>query len=274
MKKYSVFFLLVSILFFSCTEKSEQTYALIETRLGNMKILLNEKTVKHTENFITLAEKGFYDSLLFHRVIKDFMIQGGDPDSKFAKQGDFLGNGDIGYEIEPEFFEDLFHKKGVLAAAREPDISNPLKKSSGSQFYIVQGKKWTEKELDDIENKVITSKRSSRINNFIYSDMNLMKKVDSLQKNEYFTQLDSLYESIGKKIDDEFKNENKFKISADHRKVYKEVGGTPFLDQEYTIFGEVVEGLDVIDKIAELKVDSNDRPIDDLRMKISIIRKK
>lgn len=273
MQLFKIISILVFIFILSgCeTDKEKETYVNIETEFGNMKVLLYNQTPKHKENFITLTKKGFYDNLLFHRVVPEFMIQGGDPESLHGKPQQKLGNGDIGYKLEPEFNSDFFHKKGAVAAAREPDISNPLKKSSGSQFYIVQGKIWTDKELDLIEKKIRKNKRSIRIDNYIYSDMKLMKKADTLQATENFEELDKFYKEIGKIIDKEFKNEEKFIIPENHRKIYRKTGGTPFLDGEYTVFGEVTEGLEIIDSIANQKCDINDRPVKDIKMTIKTI---
>jgi len=197
----------------SCTHKD--TYVLIKTDYGNMKVRLYNNTPKHRDNFLKLTKEGFYDSLLFHRVIQNFMIQGGDPDSKHAKAGDLLGEGDVGYYIDNEFDPDLVHKKGVIAAARD---NNPEKASSGCQFYIVQGQKFTDSQLDQLEEQ--------------YHD----------------------------------------KLPESHRQIYKTIGGTPHLYfLKFTVFGEVVEGLETIDKIAEAQTDENDRPLQDIRMEIKIV---
>ncbi len=185
----------------------------IGTPSGDMTVLLSEKTPLHRENFIRLAQEGFYNGLLFHRVIEGFMIQGGDPESKNAPAGAALGNGSHGPRIPAEFNPGLYHKKGALAAARD---NNPKKESSGCQFYIVQGKKWKEDELGkQIE-------RASR-------------KPAEEQKNTYLT-----------------------------------LGGTPHLDGNYTVFGEVIDGLDVIDKIASVETDNRDRPVQDVPMKVEV----
>ena len=187
----------------------------IITPYGRMIVRLYDETPKHRDNFIRLVKQHFYDSLLFHRVIKNFMIQGGDPTSKHAGTGDTtLGEGDVGYSIPAEINSKLFHKRGVLAAARD---DNPGKVSSGCQFYIVQGKKFTDSTLDVVEKKRL-----------------------------------------------------KHKIPADQREVYKTIGGTPHLDQGYTVYGEVTRGLDVIDKIANQPTDKQDRPLKDIRMKIRL----
>ncbi len=191
----------------------------IITDSGIIVIRLYDKTPKHRDNFLKLIKEHFYDSLLFHRVISTFMIQGGDPGSKYAQQGTFLGDGDVGYTIPAEFDTALFHKRGALAAARQSDEINPARESSGCQFYIVQGKKYTPEELSIME--------------------------QHLKRN----------------------------FSAAAKEAYTTIGGTPFLDMNYTVFGEVEKGLEVIDKIAAAAKDPSDRPLKDIRMKISIIGK-
>lgn len=187
------------------------------TDSGTIVIRLYDKTPLHRDNFIKLVQQHYYDSLLFHRVIQHFMIQGGDPDSKYAKTGQQLGNGGPAYTIPAEFDSGLFHKKGVIAAAREGDFQNPTKASSGSQFYIVQGKVFSDSEL-----------------NLIEGQRNII-------------------------------------IPPSHRQMYKTIGGTPHLDMNYTVFGEVEQGLEVIDKIASVTKDGADRPLTDVRMKIEIL---
>ncbi len=187
----------------------------IITDSGVIIVKLYNKTPKHRDNFLKLVKDHFYDSLSFHRVIDGFMIQGGDPNSKTAAAGEMLGNGDVGYTIPAEFDTSLYHKKGALAAAR---TNNPEKASSGCQFYLVQGKKYTDEELN-------------------------MMEMQSGQK-----------------------------ISPNKRIVYKKSGGTPFLDMNYTVFGEVIKGWEVIDKIARVPKDGNNRPLADIRMKMEVIK--
>jgi peptidyl-prolyl cis-trans isomerase B (cyclophilin B) len=202
-----------SILFltYSCNN-DPYTYAEVETNHGTFKVMLYNSTPKHKENFIKLAKEGFYDDLLFHRVIKDFMVQGGDPESKGADPNKRLGGGGPGYQIDAEIGAP--HLRGALAAARN---NNPEKKSSGSQFYVVHGKKWTDQELDRLE------------------------------------------------------QQKGIKYNETQRKLYKEQGGSAFLDNDYTVFGEVVEGMDVIDKIANVPTASGDRPLEDVWMKVRIV---
>lgn len=190
----------------------------IETKFGTMLVELSDATPQHRDNFIKLAEQGFFDGLLFHRVINGFMIQGGDPNSKNAKEGEALGMGGPGYTIPAEFVDSLVHLKGALAAARQGDQVNPQKKSSGSQFYIVQGQTVTRAMLDQMEGR------------------------------------------------------KGFRYSQAQRDAYAAVGGTPMLDRDYTVFGRVIEGLEVLDSIAQVQTDMRDRPREDVQMKITVIK--
>jgi cyclophilin family peptidyl-prolyl cis-trans isomerase len=187
----------------------------ISTEYGIMKVKLYNETPKHRDNFIKLASEGFYNDLLFHRVIKGFMIQGGDPQSKNATPEKMLGSGDVGYKVPAEINDNLYHKKGALCAARD---GNPEKASSGCQFYIVQGKTYTDEELNAFETRAGV-------------------KYTEKQRNDY-----------------------------------KTIGGTPHLDKNYTVYGEVIEGMDVIDKIAAVKTKPGDRPEKDVKMTVKVIK--
>ena len=204
------------------TKKDRKRDVLLQTNYGDITIRLSDSTPLHRDNFLKLTKTHFYDSVLFHRVIKNFMIQGGDPDSKNAAAGKPLGNGGPAYRIPAEFRQTLFHRKGVIAAARD---NNPEKASSGSQFYITQGRIFTDAGLDSVETYRL-----------------------------------------------------KRKIPANHREVYKTAGGVPHLDQNYTVFGEVVKGLDVVDKIADVKTSKGadkDRPIENVTIiKAKLIKRK
>jgi len=215
MKKLILPTLLFLMALSACNNKDKSTYALIETDHGNIKVVLYDDTPLHKENFIKLANEGFYDGLLFHRIIKGFMMQGGDPDSREAVPNKPYGSGGPGYQIPAEFGH--LHYKGALAAARN---GNPQKKSSGSQFYIVHGSPQQDAGLDNMQ-------RNKKI---VYNEAQRAK--------------------------------------------YLEVGGTPGLDMDYTVFGAVVEGLEVVDKICSLPKDRSigDRPIEDVKMKISIVK--
>lgn len=274
--KYTGLSIIVTLLLlfsFSCKDKQDKisgnnTYVLIETELGNMKFVLYDNTPKHKENFIKLVKEGFYNDLLFHRVIKDFMIQGGDPDSKSAGKEQMLGNGGPGYTIAAEINSENFHKKGVLSAARLSDQVNPEKASSGSQFYIVQGKIYNDSELDALEKHFNRKKRQTYYNEYFAQNPATLTELEKLQVRDKQKEIDSILAIIDKKYD--FKE---YKIPAKIREIYKQTGGTPFLDNEYTVFGEIVEGMEVIDKIANLKTDTNNRPEKNIKMRIKIIEK-
>jgi cyclophilin family peptidyl-prolyl cis-trans isomerase len=217
MKK--LFTLLILLTALTAFAKKPNQYVRISTAYGECIIRLYNETPQHRDNFIKLAKRGFYNGTLFHRVIQNFMIQGGDPDSKTAKPGVELGNGDVGYTIPAEFRDSIFHKRGVLAAARD-DI--PSKASSGCQFYIVEGKRFTDEELD--------------------------KLIQGRMKGQ--------------------------KIPQSQREYYKSVGGVPHLDQNYTVYGEVVTGLDMVDRIAAVKKDERNRPLVDVPMTVTLLKKR
>ena len=229
------FFIIATSLIFGITaiaqdsivrKKDRKKDVLLQTSYGEIIVRLSDSTPLHRDNFLKLVKKGYYDSTLFHRVIQNFMIQSGDPNSKNAPAGQPLGNGGPGYTIPSEFRVSLFHKKGVIAAARMGDNLNPQKASSGSQFYIVHGKIFTDAGLDSVET----------------------------------------YRLAGKKL------------PVEHRLVYKTIGGSPHLDQNYTVFGEVIKGLDVVDKIAAVqtsKGQDRDRPLEDVKIiKAKLVKRK
>jgi len=234
MKYWVVAFLSSLIVFSASAQKKDSTIkkkdrkrdVLIQTTMGDIVIRLSDSTPLHRDNFLKLVKVGYYDSALFHRVIKDFMIQGGDPNSKRAVAGKPLGDGGPGYTVPAEFRKTLFHKKGVIAAARSGDNVNPTKASNGSQFYITQGKVFSDAGLDSVERFRLNGR----------------------------------------------------KIPAEQREVYKTIGGTPHLDQGYTVYGEVVKGLEVVDKIAVVqtsKAQDRDRPLQDVRIiKVKLIKRK
>lgn len=266
MKKIFVLFVSISILFASCefssNKKDKDQLYVIETAYGDMKFKLYDATPLHKANFEKLIEQGYFNDLLFHRVINGFMIQGGDPDSKNAEAGVMLGEGGPGYTIPAEFVDSIFHKKGVIAAAREGDKTNPKMRSAGSQFYIVQGKVMTDEDIEKVESRINASRLTKLVDKYIEE-----------AKNEAYNTGGTIdYQVIlpeaRKKAEDEFNKEGKYVIPADKRKVYQTIGGTPHLDNAYTVFGEVVEGIDVIDKIAAVQTDKHDRPIKDVKMKI------
>ncbi len=218
-------YLISLVLIVSCTSTKKTAIKVvqpvkvkIETDSGSIIVRLYDQTPLHRDNFLKLIKEDFYDGLLFHRVVENFMIQGGDPKSKNATPGIPLGEGGLKYKIPAEFDSSLFHKKGALAMAREGDNVNPEKESSSTQFYLVEGKILTDEELDQMEERF------------------------------------------------------KISIPENHREVYRTIGGTPFLDTKYTVFGEVESGIEVIDKISHMPKDSRNRPLTDIKMNISIIK--
>jgi cyclophilin family peptidyl-prolyl cis-trans isomerase len=213
------FTLMLCLCFISAfSAKPKNQYVKIKTAQGECIVKLYNETPQHRDNFLKLTKKGIYNGTLFHRVIKDFMIQGGDPDSKTAAKGALLGEGTVGYTVPAEFRDSLFHKKGVLAGARD---NNPEKASSGSQFYLVQGKTFTDEQLDGLE-----------------------------------------------------KSRLKHKIPQSQREIYKTLGGTPHLDRNYTVYGEIVKGIELVDKIAAAETDDNNRPLADVKMDITILKRR
>ena len=250
------------------------TFVLLSTEYGNIKIKLYNETPRHKNNFLKLVKSGFYDSLLFHRVISSFMIQGGDPESKNAKPGAQLGEGDLGYTVPAEFNENLFHKKGTLCAAREGDEVNPTKASSACQFYLVQGKKFQDNDLKKVEyriNKILIQKiRTEILSN--PENENLKIKLEKFTQEKKEDSVKVIEKVLNDKVNILYEKTPHYTFSKEQVETYKTLGGTPHLDGSYTVFGEVTEGLEVIDKIAELETDEANRPRKDVRMKISLIK--
>lgn len=248
-----------------------QINVLINTSYGDIKIRLYNETPLHRDNFVKLVNDHYFDSLLFHRVIEGFMIQGGDPDSRHAPSGTFLGEGGPSYTIPAEFNPRLFHKKGVLAAAREGDLENPSQASSASQFYIVQGRVFTDSLLTVQAMRITRSKLFNRIINQP-ENAELLVKYKQYVKKELTDSVKYVNDLIKKKVDAELPSAAPYQFSKEQIEIYTTLGGAPHLDNSYTIFGEVYEGLEVVDKVAAQKVDKNARPMEDIRiLKISII---
>jgi cyclophilin family peptidyl-prolyl cis-trans isomerase len=241
---------------------------LISTNYGDIKIELFNETPLHRDNFIKLAKESYFDGTLFHRVINNFMIQGGDPNSKGAEAGKRLGNGGPGYEIPAEFNPRFYHKKGALAAARQGDQVNPEKKSSGSQFYIVEGKIFTPGQLDTLEINMNNGLRQSITRKYLMEAQDELNKLK--QKNDE-AGFNKRMAEIRAKGDADYLTVKKIKFSANMIKDYTTIGGYPSLDGAYTVFGQVIEGLDVVDKIAKVQTDKNDRPVKDVVMKVKVI---
>jgi peptidylprolyl isomerase len=264
-----------SIIFaFSIAPQENNSFVIINTIYGDMKVKLYNETPLHKANFIKLVSENFFDDLLFHRVIKNFMIQGGDPDSKNAKPEAELGNGGPGYNIPAEFVPGIYHKKGVLAAAREADQINPKKESSGSQFYIVQGKIYSNQELDMVEIKINQNIKNQILGKIIMAPERevLRLKLDSIKKSGSQEAMMKFIKDLDPVAEKELEKQGRYKFTPEQRKIYTTIGGTPHLDGNYTVFGEVVEGLNVIDSIAAVKTGKNDRPLVDVKMKIRLVK--
>jgi peptidylprolyl isomerase len=264
--KTNSFLLLIIILIcgmVSCQSgQKKETMLKIETSVGDITIKLYDETPKHRDNFIQLTKKGVYDGTLFHRVIKDFMIQGGDPQSVNAPKDKQLGGGDVGYRVPSEFvYPQYFHKRGSLAAARTGDNTNPKKESSGCQFYIVTGRVYSEAELLDMKQQKNLSIAFNALK---------QKHAKNIQRMQHEGNQKGLQYLQGQMIEEAQKTaaENSdFRFTPEQILAYTTVGGTPFLDNEYTVYGEVTEGMDVVDKIQQMETGVADRPEEDVIIK-------
>ena len=245
-------------------DMDKETLVKIETTAGDIKVKLYNETPKHRDNFIKLVKDGMYEGTLFHRVIKDFMIQAGDPDSKNAPKGKMLGAGDVGYTIPAEFvYPKFFHKKGALSAARQGDNVNPKKESSGCQFYIVTGKVYNDSTLLSMESQMNENKINVIFNTLAQKHM---KEIYKMRKANDEDGLYDLQEKLFAEAQEIAAKQPEFHFTPEQIEAYTTVGGTPHLDGEYTVFGEVVEGLDVVDKIQQVKTDRSDRPEEDVKI--------
>lgn len=242
----------------------------IKTTAGDITIRLYGDTPKHRDNFVKLVNEGFYNGTLFHRVINEFMVQAGDPDSKDAPAGKMLGSGDLGYTIEAEFdYPNHFHKRGALAAARTGDNVNPEKRSSGSQFYIVTGKTYNDSTLNQMERQLQMAQKQGIFNQLAQERADEIKQMRLNRDQQGLMQLQEQLLAITERK----AAENPATIPANVRETYKEVGGTPHLDGNYTVFGEVVKGMDVVDAIQKAETDRNDRPKEDIKIiSMSIVK--
>jgi len=267
MKRISILVTLILFLMVSgCAQKKDYVVT-IKTRYGNMVAILYDETPLHKANFIKLAKEHYYDSTLFHRVIEGFMIQGGDPDSKKAAPGQRLGQGGPGYTVNAEFNPKFFHEKGALSAARLSNAQNPSKASSGSQFYVVQGTKMTEGELKtDFEkmNNVLGQFFSNPNNRGAYDSLGAAFQAQDMKL------LQTLMVQLRPRVEKELNVNLNKEISPERLRVYTTVGGTPNLDGEYTVFGKIIQGLDVLDKIAAVTKDQENRPTEDIRMTVTV----
>ncbi len=253
------------------TDPKKDYLITIKTKFGDMQAVLYDETISHKKNFVKLATLGFYDSTAFHRVMQEFMIQGGDPNSKGDNESTF-GTGGPGYTIPAEFNQKYIHKKGALSAARTGGPQNPNRESSGSQFYIVQGKKVSDQELKQME-----MSRKMPINQAVGTLLQKpenakdLKKAISAQQQGNQKTLDSILKIYTPEAEKLIAS-MAVSYTAEQQKIYKEIGGTPFLDMDYTVYGEVVKGLDILDKIASVKVggSQNSLPLEKVVMDVNI----
>ena len=246
-----------------------ETLVCLETTMGNITVKLYNETPKHRDNFIKLTKEGVYDSTLFHRVIKNFMIQAGDPESKNATDTTLLGNGDVGYTIPAEFNSKFFHKKGVLAAARQGDEVNPNRESSGCQFYIVTGRKFSEAQMITMENQMNDARLDAVFDSLARKHM---KEIYKMRKANDEAGLLALQDQLEEQARAQVADQPALKYTKEQIQAYTTVGGAPHLDGAYTVFGEVVDGMDVVEKIENTGTNRADRPKVDIRiLKASVV---
>lgn len=241
--------------------------AKIQTTMGDIIVRLYDETPLHRDNFIKLAKEGFYDGTLFHRVIKDFMIQGGDPDSKGAPAGKQLGTGGPGYTIEAEIKPGLWHKRGALAAARLGDEMNPERRSSGSQFYIVWGQTYNEGQLNQLARQMLMQQTQMAFNRLA---MQHHDEIMQMRRDRDRAGLQELQEKLAAEAEAQAKAAGNG-LTEEQRQTYSTIGGTPHLDGQYTVFGEVEAGLDVVERIQQTATAGGDRPKEDIEMSVTLI---
>lgn len=254
-------------------QKMENPIVTFETNYGVIKVKLYNETPLHRDNFIKLAEEHYFDSLLFHRVIENFMIQAGDPNSKGAAPGVMLGTGGPGYTIPAEFNPNLIHKKGALAAARLGGPQNPKKESSGSQFYIVVGQKVPMEQLDAMAAQKSEQAKGEYIQTQLYKPENkdVLNELITLQKAGDRENFMIKWNAFEEKYADSLKTIPTYNYTENQKNIYQTLGGTPHLDMDYTVFGEVIDGLSVVDSIASVKTDRANRPLEDvIIIKVSV----
>lgn len=240
----------------------------IQTTLGDIIVRLYDETPLHRDNFIKLAKEGYYNGTLFHRVIKDFMIQGGDPDSKGAPAGKHLGVGGPSYTLDAEIKPGLFHKRGALAAARQGDEVNPERKSSGSQFYIVWGKVYNKNQLNQLSKQLEIQEAQKIFDNLVFQQR---ATIMQMRRERNQSGLQELQEKMAAEAMAQAKANGPI-LTDEQKEVYSTIGGTPHLDNQYTVFGEVEEGLDIVEEIQKTATGRNDRPQEDIVMTMTILK--
>lgn len=270
-KRYLFILLIILFLGMSCeskkattTEANDNVCVDIETTMGHIKVKLYNETPAHRDNFIKLVKEGYYNGTLFHRVINKFMIQGGDGDSRNAKPGQRLGMGDPGYTIPAEFvYPRYFHKKGALAAARQGDNVNPKKASSGSQFYIVTGDVIPAGQIGQVERQLQMQQEQAIFNQLVEAHRD---EILAMRRARDTQGLQALQDQLIAEMHEQIAREGVAKLSEEQKQAYTTVGGAPHLDGAYTVFGEVIEGMDVVEKIEKVATDSADRPKEDIKI--------
>lgn len=270
-KRYLFILLIILFLGMSCESKkatsketNDNVCVDIETTMGHIKVKLYNETPAHRDNFIKLVKEGYYNGTLFHRVINKFMIQGGDGDSRNAKPGQRLGMGDPGYTIPAEFvYPRYFHKKGALAAARQGDNVNPKKASSGSQFYIVTGDVIPAGQIGQVERQLQMQQEQAIFNQLVEAHRN---EILAMRRARDTQGLQALQDQLIAEMHERIAREGVAKLSEEQKQAYTTVGGAPHLDGAYTVFGEVIEGMDVVEKIEKVATDSADRPKEDVKI--------
>jgi peptidylprolyl isomerase len=270
--KIAIPFLVLLLVSFSSFMPETEKIVEISTEYGIIKVKLYNETPIHRDNFLKLVKEGTYDSTLFHRVINQFMIQGGDPQSVNAEPNQQLGNGGLGYTLPAELNSAFIHKKGALAAARQGDNVNPEKRSSSSQFYLVHGRKYTANDMERFQERNIQVKKQQLMNDFFKKKENKaylarLTEIKTAQNQEAMNELIKEIEPI---IDMEYDKEPTG-YTPEQLKTYEEIGGTPHLDGGYTVFGEVIQGLEIIDEIAAVATLPGDRPITDIKVTMKVI---
>ncbi len=263
-----LFFVTIHLQLFS---QATNSIVLISTNLGDIKLMLYGDTPQHRRNFLQLVENKHFDGTLFYRVIKGFVIQGGSQDSRNAPAGAIIGYGDANRTISSEFKKNHFHKKGALASPRQPDKVNLFKESDVSQFYIAHGRVYTDAELTAMENAVNKPLRKTIVKRYLTKSKRAL--LDSLRKAKKVKEFRKVASKIKEMISFDYDSSNeKLIFTPEQRKAYTTIGGVPHLDNNYTVFGEVISGFQVLDKIAKLKTDKHDRPYTDVKMKVKILK--
>ncbi len=268
MVRFSLILVFLSTLFLTVQSQSKEVQ--ISTNFGTMKFRLYDDTPKHRDAFIELVKEGYYNGTLFYRVIQDFLIQGGSKSSKDAPPGKRIGYGDPDKTVDDEILSNYFHKKGALCAPRQPDEINPFKQSDISQFFIVKGRIHSLGELDTMEIAVNRPIRNKIVKKVFTSE--IRTELNKLKKEKKVTEFRELAQEVKDKIETEYNLQTgTIEFSEEQRKAYTTVGGYPDLDGKYTIFGECISGFSVIDKIAALKTDKNNRPFTDVKITVYVI---